>query len=83
VKDAWDDPLNKAHVRQAVEAGLRDSNAGRTVSVEEVRAKFGLSNSDSELAAWHEVYAELSDDEIDEVEAIALDRSSLSHEDTE
>jgi len=83
VKDTRDDPINKAHVRQAVEAGLRDSNAGRTVSVEEVRARFGLSNPDSELAAWHEVYAGLSDDDVAEVEAIALSGNPLCHEDTE
>ena len=38
----WDDLLYKIYVRQAIEAGLRDSEAGRTVSVEEVRARFGL-----------------------------------------
>jgi hypothetical protein len=83
MKNAWDDPISKAHVLQAVEAGLRDSNAGRTVSVEEVRARFRLSNPDSELAAWHEVYAGLSDDEVAEVEAIALSGSPLCYEDTE
>jgi len=28
--------------RQAIEAGLQDSRAGRTVDVAEVRARFGL-----------------------------------------
>lgn len=83
MKDTWDDPIYRIHIRQAVEAGLQDSDAGRTASVEEVRARFGLSGPAPELAAWHEVYAGLSDDEVAEVEAIALDRSSLSHEDTE
>jgi hypothetical protein len=81
VKDVWDDPIYRSHVRQAVEAGLQDSEAGRTASVEEVRAKFGLSGPDPELAAWHEVYAGLSDDEIAEVEAIALNRSPAFSED--
>jgi predicted transcriptional regulator len=38
----WDDLMYRIYVRQAVEAGLRDSEAGRTMSVEEVRARFGL-----------------------------------------
>jgi hypothetical protein len=38
----WDDLMYRIYVRQSVEAGLRDSEAGRTVSVEEVRARFGL-----------------------------------------
>ena len=49
--------------------------------MEEVRARFGLSNADSELAAWHEVYAGLSDDEVAEVEAIALRRYPFSRGD--
>ena len=39
----WDDLMYKIYVRQAIEAGLKDSDAGRTVDVREVRAKFGLS----------------------------------------
>ena len=31
------------YVRQAIEAGLEDSEAGRVLDVKEVRAKFGLS----------------------------------------
>ena len=38
----WDDLMYEIYVRQAIEAGLTDSEAGRVVSVEEVRAKFGL-----------------------------------------
>jgi hypothetical protein len=38
----WDDLMYEIYVRQAIEAGLEDSKAGRTLSVEEVRAKFGL-----------------------------------------
>jgi hypothetical protein len=38
----WDDLMYRIYVRQAVDAGLRDSEAGRTVSVDEVRARFGL-----------------------------------------
>ena len=39
----WDDLMYEIYVRQAVEAGLDDSKAGRTIDVKEVRAKFGLS----------------------------------------
>ncbi len=39
----WDDLMHQIYVRQAIEAGLADSEAGRTVDVQEVRARFGLS----------------------------------------
>lgn len=38
----WDDLMQQIYVRQAVEAGLADSSAGRTVDVHEVRRRFGL-----------------------------------------
>jgi len=38
----WDDIMYKIYVRQAIEAGLEDSKAGRTIGVEEVRSRFGL-----------------------------------------
>ncbi len=38
----WDDIMYKIYVRQSIEAGLADSNAERTMTVEEVREKFGL-----------------------------------------
>lgn len=39
----WDDVMYQIYVRQSIEAGLEDSKAGRTISVQEVRARFGLS----------------------------------------
>lgn len=39
----WDDLMYQIYVRQAIEAGLADREAGRTLDVQEVRAKFGLS----------------------------------------
>jgi predicted transcriptional regulator len=39
----WDDLMHEIYVRQSIEAGLADSEAGRTMDVDEVRAKFGLS----------------------------------------
>ena len=39
----WDDLMYEIYVRQAIEAGLEDSKAGRTIDVKDVRAKFGLS----------------------------------------
>ena len=38
----WDDLMHEIYVRQDIEAGLRDSQAGRTLDVTEVRAKFGF-----------------------------------------
>jgi hypothetical protein len=38
----WDDLMYRIYVRQSIEAGLRDADAGRVVSVDEVRARFGL-----------------------------------------
>jgi predicted transcriptional regulator len=39
----WDDLMVQLYVRQAIEAGLADSDTGHAVDVEEVRARFGLS----------------------------------------
>ncbi|MCP5106304.1 MAG: hypothetical protein GY950_23155 [bacterium] len=41
-ESTWDDLMYEIYVRQAVEAGLEDSRAGRTTDVAEVRKKFGL-----------------------------------------
>jgi predicted transcriptional regulator len=38
----WDDLMYRIYVHQAIEAGLKDSDAGRTVDVKEVRKRFGL-----------------------------------------
>jgi hypothetical protein len=38
--------MHEIYVRQAVESGLADSRAGRTTSVETVRAEFGLETGD-------------------------------------
>jgi hypothetical protein len=39
----WDDIMHEIYVRQAIEAGLNDSKAGRITPVEHIREKFGLS----------------------------------------
>ncbi len=39
----WDDLRYRIYVRQSIEAGLEDSKAGRTIDVNELGAKFGLS----------------------------------------
>ena len=39
----WDDLMYEIYVRQAIEAGLEDSRAGRTMDVKDVRSRFGLS----------------------------------------
>ena len=38
----WDDLMYEIYVRQAIETGIEDSEAGRTIDVGQVRAKFGL-----------------------------------------
>ena len=38
----WDDLMHEIYVRQAIEAGLADSEAGRVTDVEKVRENFGL-----------------------------------------
>ena len=42
-KATWDDLMREIYVREAIERGLADSNAGRTKDVKKVRAKYGLS----------------------------------------
>ena len=39
---SWEDLMYRIYVRQVIEAGTEDSEAGRTVDVKEVRARFGL-----------------------------------------
>ncbi len=39
---SWDDLMYKIYVRQAIKSGLKDSEAGRTIDIKEVRTKFGL-----------------------------------------
>jgi len=34
--------MHRIYVRMAIESGLSDSEAGKTVSVSEIRAKYGL-----------------------------------------
>ena len=38
----WEDLHYEIYVRQAVEAGLKDSREGRTLPHDEVRRRFGL-----------------------------------------
>jgi len=38
----WDELMHEIYVRQAIEAGLADSKAGKTLDASEVREKFGL-----------------------------------------
>jgi len=38
----WDDLMHEIYVRQAIEAGLADSRAGRTRGVREIRERYGL-----------------------------------------
>ena len=38
----WDDVMYRVYVRQCIEAGIEDADAGRIVDVDEVRRRFGL-----------------------------------------
>jgi hypothetical protein len=38
----WEDVMYRIYVREAIEAGVKDSEEGKTVDVEEVRKRFGL-----------------------------------------
>lgn len=42
-KATWDDLMYEIYVRQTIEAGIKDSDEGRTVDVKDVRKRFGLS----------------------------------------
>src|SRR5687767_13356160 len=55
-------------VRKAIEAGLRDAEEGRLVSVDEVRARFGLSNDDRN--AFEEVAVILEKEDKEEKERL-------------
>ena len=39
---SWDDLMYRIYVRQRIEAGLRDVEAGRVVELDKVRTRFGL-----------------------------------------
>lgn len=41
----WEDIQYEVYVRQAIEAGLKDSREGRTVPLDEARRRFGLGPS--------------------------------------
>lgn len=38
----WDDLMHEIYVRQSIEAGLADSEAGKIVDASDVRKRFGL-----------------------------------------
>ena len=38
----WEELMYRIYVREAIEAGIQDSDQERTLGVEEVRKKFGL-----------------------------------------
>jgi hypothetical protein len=38
----WDDLMYEIYVQQSIEAGLEDAKAERVISVEDLRASFGL-----------------------------------------
>jgi predicted transcriptional regulator len=38
----WDDLMYRLYVREAIDAGIADADAGRVVSAADVRAEYGL-----------------------------------------
>jgi predicted transcriptional regulator len=38
----WEDVIYRLYVREAIEAGIADADAGRVVDVSEIRAEYGL-----------------------------------------
>ena len=38
----WDDVMYHVYVRQRIDAGIEDADAGRVMDVDEVRRRFGL-----------------------------------------
>ena len=38
----WDDVMYRIYVRQCIDSGLADADAGNVVTVDEVRRRFGL-----------------------------------------
>ena len=38
----WEDLIYRLYVREAIDAGIADADAGRVVDVSEVRAEYGL-----------------------------------------
>ncbi len=38
----WDDIMYRVYVRQCIDAGVGDADAGRVIDVDEVRRRFGL-----------------------------------------
>ena len=41
---SWEDVMCRIYVRQAIEAGIKDSDQGRMTDVSEVRKRFGLTS---------------------------------------
>jgi len=38
----WEDLIYRLYVREAIEAGIADADAGRVIDVADVRAEYGL-----------------------------------------
>jgi len=38
----WEDVIYRLYVREAIEAGIADADAGRVVDFSEIRAEYGL-----------------------------------------
>ena len=41
-KATWNDLMHQIYIRQTIEAGIKESDEGKTIDVKDVRKKFGL-----------------------------------------
>ncbi len=70
---SWDDLMYQIYVRQAIEAGLKDSEEGRVVSIEQVRSNYSYIAQNSPQYAQRLVRQKKSD-----LEEIRLRRCALA-----
>lgn len=54
----WEDLIYRIYVREAIEAGIQDADAGRVVEVSDVRAEFGFKGRASEATDETRIYTD-------------------------
>jgi len=74
----WNDLMREIYVRQAIESGLADSQAGRTTEVETVRAEFGPKFSGRELADLLRSLPKPDEEYLALVESLAAKQSTVA-----
>ena len=74
----WDDLMREIHVRQALESGLAESQAGHTTSVETLRAEFGPKFSGRELADLLHSLPKPDEEYLAVVESLTAEQSTVA-----